>query len=137
MSRVRPLLLVIDDIQWSDPATLHLLRTLARTTPEGRMLVIATLGDRGDALEPVLSETVADLSRLDGVTLLSVGKLGAEDVSAFIRAVTGTSPTPQLAARIARETNGTPLRLCELWPELRLGDEFLSGRATRDERRSA
>src|SRR5262249_12076717 len=38
MSRVRPLLLVVDDAEWSDPATLHLLRALARTAPEGRML---------------------------------------------------------------------------------------------------
>jgi DNA-binding SARP family transcriptional activator len=122
MSRVRPLLLVVDDAQWSDPATLYLLRALARTAPEGRMLVIATLGDRGEEREPMLSETLADLSRLDSVTLLTVGKLGAEDVSAFIRAATGTRPSPQLVSRIAEATNGTPMRLCELWSDLRLGD---------------
>jgi predicted ATPase len=121
MSRVRPLLLVVDDAEWSDPATLHLLRALARTAPEGRTLVIATLGDRTEAHEPMLSETLADLSRLDGVTLVTVGKLGAEDVSAFIRAATGMSPSPQLVTRIAKATNGMPLRLCELWPDLRLG----------------
>jgi DNA-binding SARP family transcriptional activator len=121
MSRVRPLLLVVDDAEWSDPETLHLLRALARTAPEGRTLVIATLGDRTEAHEPILSETLADLSRLDGVTLVTVGKLGAEDVSAFIRAATGMSPSPQLVTRIAKATNGMPLRLCELWPDLRLG----------------
>jgi DNA-binding SARP family transcriptional activator len=121
MSRVRPLLLVVDDAHWADPATLQLLRALARTAPEGRILVIATLGDRSEDGEPILSETLADLSRLDGVTLVPVGKLDADDVSAFIRAATGMSPSPQLVSRIARATNGMPLRLCELWPDLRPG----------------
>jgi DNA-binding SARP family transcriptional activator len=121
MSRVRPLLLVIDDAHWSHPATLHLLRALARMAPEGRMLVIATLGDSGEERKPVLGDTLADLSRLDGVTLLTVGKFDAEDISAFIRAATGTKPSPQLVSRIAKATNGLPMRLCELWPDLRLG----------------
>jgi hypothetical protein len=86
------------------------------------MLVIATLGDHNEEPEPMPSETLAGLSHLDGVTLVTVGKLGADDVSAFIRAATGTSPSPQLVARIAEASNGTPMRLCELWSDLRLGD---------------
>jgi DNA-binding SARP family transcriptional activator len=135
MSRVRPLLLVVDDAQWSDQATLHLLRALARTAPEGRMLVIATLGDHNEEPEPMPSETLADLSHLDGVTLVTVGKLGAEDVSAFIRAATGMSPSPQLVARIATATNGTPMRLSELWPDPRPGSGQSSPGESADERR--
>ena len=133
MSRVRPLLLVIDDIQWADQGTLHLLRTFARTAPEGRILVIATLDERRDKREPILSDTLADLSRLDGVTQLTFGKLAADDVNALIRAATGTSPSARLAARIAEDTNGTPLQLRELLAELGLGTE----QSSHDERRSA
>jgi DNA-binding SARP family transcriptional activator len=137
MSRVQPLLLVVDDVQCADAATLHLLRALARTAPEGRMLVIAAVRDGSEDTEPVLRETLADLSRLDGVTELVVPKLGAEDVRAFVRAATGTEPSPELVSEIAESTNGTPLRLCELWPALRLRRRPPHRLESRDERRSA
>ena len=85
------------------------------------MLVTATLGDREEERSPMLSETLADLSRLDGVTRITVGKLDTADVSAFIRAATGTTPSPRLVSRIAKATNGMPMRLCELWPDVGLG----------------
>ena len=43
LSRLRPLLLVVDDLHWSDSGTLHLLSRLARTAPEARMVVLAAV----------------------------------------------------------------------------------------------
>jgi hypothetical protein len=138
MSRVQPLLLVVDDVQWSDPETLHLLRALARTAPEGRILVIATLRECGAASEPVLGETLADLSRLDGVTHLTVRKLGAEDVSAFVRAATGTEPPPKLVSEIAEAANGNAAAALRAVADLRLlGGQPSHGEDSREQRRSA
>jgi DNA-binding SARP family transcriptional activator len=138
MSRVQPLLLVIDDVQWSDPETLHLLRTLARTAPEGRMLVIATLRERGVTSEPVLSEMLTDLSHLDGVTQLTIRKLGNEDVSAFVRAATGIEPSSELVSEIAKATDGNAAAALRAVTDLRLGGGRVSELDDlRDERRSA
>ena len=68
MARVQPLLLVADDLHWADSETLHLLRRLARTAPEARMLVVAAFRDPGEAIAPALADTLADVSRLDAVT---------------------------------------------------------------------
>ena len=119
MSRLQPLLLVAEDVHWADAETLLLLRRLARTSPEARILVLATYRDRGEEIGPALSDTLAELSRLDGMTRLSLGKLSDEDVSAFIRASTDAEADGGLASTIGELTGGTPLLLCELWRDLR------------------
>jgi DNA-binding SARP family transcriptional activator len=118
MSRVQPLLLVVDDLHWADGETLHLLRRLARTAPEARLLVLAAYRNRGEEIGPAFADTLADLSRLDAVTRLSLDNLSAEEVSAFIRGSTGADPPAELAAAIGELTDGTPLLLCELWRDL-------------------
>jgi tetratricopeptide (TPR) repeat protein len=124
VSRLQPLLLVADDIHWSDSETLQLLRRLARSAPEARMLVLATYRDRGEEIGPALSDTLAELSRLDGMTRLSLGKLSDEEVGAFIKASTDAEAPGELASAIGELTGGTPLLLCELWRDLRDSGAF-------------
>jgi DNA-binding SARP family transcriptional activator len=124
VSRVQPLLLIADDIHWSDTETLHLLRRLARSAPEARMLVLATYRDRGEEIGAALSDTLAEFSRFDGVTRLSLGKLSDEDVRAFIKAATDAEAPAELASAIGELTGGTPLLLCELWRDLRESGGF-------------
>jgi DNA-binding SARP family transcriptional activator len=119
VSRHQPLVLVADDFHWADGETLQLLRRLARSAPEARVLVLATYRDRGEEIGHVLSDTLAELSRLDGITRLSLDKLSDEEVSAFIRASTDAEAPWELASALGELTGGTPLLLCELWRELR------------------
>ena len=119
MSRVQPLLLVVDDLHWSDAETLDLLRRLARTVPETRIVVLAAFRDPGEEIGPALADALADLSRLDAVTRVSLGGLSADEVGAFIRASTDAEATPELASELGELTDGTPLLLCELWRDLR------------------
>ncbi len=42
LAATRPLLLVIDDLQWADPSTRELLRALMRRRHPARLLVVAT-----------------------------------------------------------------------------------------------
>ena len=88
LSRLQPLLLVVDDLHWADSGTLHLLGRLARTAPEARIVVVAAFRDRGEETNVELSEALVDLSRLEGVTRLALGDLSDEEVGAFIRAAT-------------------------------------------------
>ncbi len=131
LSRVQPLLLVVDDLHWSDGETLDLLRRLARTAPETRIVVVAAFRDRGEEIGPALVDALADLSRLDAVTRVSLGDLSADEVGAFIHASTDAEATPGLASEIGELTDGTPLLVCELWRDLRDtgGVEVLDGSA--------
>ena len=87
-SRMQPLLLVADDLHWADGETLHLLRRLARAAPGGAAARRRRLPRPGEEIGPELADTLADLSRLDGVTRLALGSLSAEEVGAFVRAST-------------------------------------------------
>ena len=118
MSGLQPLLLVADDVHWSDDETLQLLRRLARVAPEGRVLVVVAFRHRGDELGAELASTIADLSRLVGVSPVTLGNLDAAEVSAFIRGSSDEEPSPELASALGELTSGTPLLLCELWRDL-------------------
>jgi DNA-binding SARP family transcriptional activator/predicted ATPase len=117
IGQLQPLLLVADDLHWADSATLQLVGHLARTAPEARLLVVAAL--RGEEIGGRLAETLADLSRLDDVTRLTVGDLSDDEVGAFLRRSTNAEPTQELVSAFGELSHGTPLLVCELWRELR------------------
>jgi DNA-binding SARP family transcriptional activator len=119
LSRAQPLLLVADDLHWADAETLLLLRHLARTAPESRLLLVALFRDRATEDRPDLADTLAELARLDGVERLALRNLSDEDVAAFVRASTDADASPELKSAIGELTSGTPLLVCELWRELR------------------
>lgn len=101
------LLLVIDDLHWSDAATLDVLRHLARRAPPGRFLVLGTYRDTDvDGHHPLVG-VVADLRRaglahhvaLDGLSIEAVGELlrhsdvaGDHDVASRIQHACGGNP---------------------------------------------
>jgi DNA-binding SARP family transcriptional activator len=111
VSRLRPVLLVADDTHWADAETLQLLRRLARTAPETRMLVLAAYRDRGEPIRPAFADALAELSRFDGVTRLSLEAFTEDEVRAFVE-------TPKLAAEIAALTGGNALLVCETCRDL-------------------
>jgi DNA-binding SARP family transcriptional activator len=119
LSLERPLVLVADDLHWADAETLHLLPRLATTAPETRLLVLAAYRDRGEEHAPAFAEALAELTRLDGVTRLSLGRLTTAEVADFIRASAGAEAAGDLVSAIGDLTGGTPLLLCELWRDLR------------------
>jgi DNA-binding SARP family transcriptional activator len=116
-SRSSPLLIVVDDIHWADGPSLQLLRQLARTAPEARMLLLATFRDKGEDLRPEFSDALADLARIDAVSRLGLGGLSDEDVAEFVQRSAGVD-APELAHTLGELTDGTPFLLCELWRTL-------------------
>jgi DNA-binding SARP family transcriptional activator len=118
VSRLRPLLLVIDDVHWADASSLSLLRQLARAIPEGRIMLIATSRERSEDIRPEFVETLAELSRLDGLRRVALAGLSAEQTADFVRRSIGADATSELANALVELTHGTPFLLCELWRAL-------------------
>ena len=116
LSRRQPLLLVLDDAHWADGETLHLVRRLARRAAQARWLVL--LAYRSEDASSALTATLADLSRLDGVTRISLRGLAAEEVGDFIRASAEAEASPELLSAVNELTDGSPLLVCELWRDL-------------------
>ncbi|HVM66936.1 MAG TPA: AAA family ATPase, partial [Acidimicrobiales bacterium] len=110
----RPLLCVIDDAQWLDQGSAHVLGFVARRLFADRIGMLFALRDPidGDAAFAGLSE-------------LRVGGLIDDDARKLLDAVTAGRLDHQTAARIIAASQGNPLALMEL------GEELLAGGVSR------
>jgi len=112
-----PLVLVLDDIHWSDQASLDLLRHLSQHLLKGRLLIIATYRDVEVERSHPLAGLLADLRREQRVERHRVGGINGDDAVAFTEAVFGhelSEPGREVAARIAADSNGNPFFLQEM-----------------------
>lgn len=82
LARERPLLLVLDDVQWADELTLAVLEHLAQQPRLEGLLVIGTVrAGEGDAVVTRLEEAGADV--------VTIAPIGPADVGAMIADATG------------------------------------------------
>ncbi|MFJ9339300.1 ATP-binding protein [Streptomyces sp. NPDC101733] len=104
-----PLLLVLDDLQWADPATLLVWRRLGRSVVSGRLplLLAATLRPlpRRPELEPLCAEP--------GVTVLRLAPMTAAESAEQLRELLGAPPGPRLREAAGR-AGGNPRLLRDL-----------------------
>jgi DNA-binding NarL/FixJ family response regulator len=112
---VRPTVLVIDDLQWADPATITLWGRLARSVPLASLMLIGMMRpvpqrDELLALRRALSDTVH--LRLSGLSDAAVAEL--------VAALAGGTPDEKLL-RLASGAAGNPLYITELVAALARG----------------
>jgi DNA-binding CsgD family transcriptional regulator/tetratricopeptide (TPR) repeat protein len=120
VSRSRRVLLVLEDVHWADAPSLLLLRHLARSG-DASGLVVATFRDIEADVPDVLSETLADLRRLDEVVRLRLSSLSGEEVGEFVRRAARADIAPELeelAGQLFDLTGGNAFLVCELWRAL-------------------
>jgi DNA-binding SARP family transcriptional activator len=110
LSATRPLLVVLDDVQWCDEASAALLHYVARAFA-GPCRVVLACGVRPGELpdNPDAQRVLRALARERRLEHLELGPLSAVDAAALAHAV-----DPALdAARLAREARGNPLFVLE------------------------
>jgi hypothetical protein len=105
-ARQRPLLLVLDDLQWADPASLLLLDFLARRIRVAPLLVVGTYREPELAPEDPVARQVAEVAA--GATVLPLAALSEAEVGGLMAAILGQEPEPALAADVRRRTGGNP-----------------------------
>jgi DNA-binding NarL/FixJ family response regulator len=108
-----PLVLVFEDLHWSDSSTRDLLRFLMRTVGEARVLYLLTY--RRDEVRrghPVLPWLV-EVDRLPHAHRISLDPLTDEQVDTMVRHVAGNVPA-RAAARIRERSQGIPFFVEEL-----------------------
>lgn len=109
----QPLVLVVDDLQWADLASLQLTSHLATRLPAGTVLVCA-LRDRAPTPGTDLARTLAAVSRQPGHRRIRLGRLGEREVAEIVRYETGYDPGPGAAPLIHARTAGNPFFAREL-----------------------
>ena len=108
------LLLVLDDMQWADPASLGLLVHLARGLADSRLLVVASYRDTETAGRQPLLNALAALTREATVTRLHLDGLSEPEVAEQLSQVTGWVVPESVAAAVCARTRGNPFFVREL-----------------------
>ncbi|MGH8896625.1 MAG: ATP-binding protein [Egibacteraceae bacterium] len=108
----QPLLLILDDLHWSDRPSLLLLRFLARELRDARLLVVGTYRDveltRTHPLAQLLGELTSEHQRI------LLRGLSEAEVAQLITLVTSEQPDQGLVAAIQQATDGNPLFVREV-----------------------
>jgi len=118
LGRRGPLLLCIDDLQWTDADSLELLRALLRAPNAPPVLVVATRrppreGEPAPALEGAVHLPLSPLSPEDGRALAEAAGAGRADAEGVMRESGGHPLFVQLLARHARP-GAAPSKLDEV-----------------------
>jgi predicted ATPase/DNA-binding CsgD family transcriptional regulator len=99
-------LVVLDDLQWADAASLEFLAYIARTLEQEPLLLVGTAREVG--LDHPLGHALADVERRLAVHRLLLPALPDEAIALLIEDVLGYRPSSHIVEAIAGETAGNP-----------------------------
>jgi DNA-binding CsgD family transcriptional regulator len=104
LCRQRPVLLVVDDLQWADQSTLDVLMYVIAGLAARRLAVVTTVrtGEEGDPLRRWL----ADVRRLPGVRELYLGRLDRVATGEQLAGLLGRPPHQSLVEDVYTRTQG-------------------------------
>jgi DNA-binding CsgD family transcriptional regulator/tetratricopeptide (TPR) repeat protein len=110
MCAVSPVLLVAENLQWADEASVTVWRRLSRAVGQMPLLLAGSArpGSGRDDLDRLRRGLIAHHG-----TVLALGPLSPEEIAGLVRDVLGGSPGPQLAGVLSR-AGGNPLYAREL-----------------------
>lgn len=118
LARDRPVVVVLDDLQWADPSTLDLLDYVTAAPVKARLLLVGAY--RHDELDHVGQARLgAVVSRGDHIHL---GGLTVDQVEELVGAISGPDVARTLAPELHRRTGGHPLFVSELARLSEVGD---------------
>ncbi|HEY2484920.1 MAG TPA: AAA family ATPase [Candidatus Binataceae bacterium] len=107
LSRLPPLMIVLDDLHESDVASMQLLRFVARELHDTHLLLVGAYRDAEMHRSPALSAVIAEILR-DGHQLPISGLVHTE-VAKMVETLAGQIPTATFVSDLHRATAGNPL----------------------------
>ena len=133
-SQSQAIVIVLDDLHWSDQPTLAFLEFIAREMNQSRVLLICTYRDMELNRRHPLSVTLGDLARDRLYERVVLRGLSESDIARFVEIAAGFSAPAELSATVQRHTEGNPLFVTEVIRDLiqsgELTEEKVSGRSS-------
>jgi DNA-binding SARP family transcriptional activator len=117
LSAQQPVVLVLEDLQWADRASLQLLRHVVGSDRVTGLAVIGSCRDQELSRAHPMADTLADLYRLGDVTRVELAGLDDAGVAAFIEATVGQTldeAAAVFAGELHHETGGNPFFVGEV-----------------------
>jgi predicted ATPase len=120
LTAARPLVLVLEDLHWSDRGTLEWLAYVVRRRDPARLLILGTYRPVDVIVHAhPLRAIVAELRHHPQYVELVLDSLSAAAVTAYLRQRCGTKPVPPgLPQLLHQRTSGNPLFLVAMVDEL-------------------
>jgi DNA-binding SARP family transcriptional activator len=109
----RPLLLVLDNVQWCDQETLAFITFCLGLADGAQLLVAGTLRDDNNGDDPELVEWIFRMRAAGLLTELSLGPLEAADTAQLAQAMSGHPLTEADTGLLQATTGGFPLYIIE------------------------
>ncbi|APZ96601.1 AAA family ATPase [Fuerstiella marisgermanici] len=122
-----PLILIFEDLHWSDYSTLDLISYMARRRQPAKLLIIGTYRPveiilRNHALKPVKRELLSKQACCE----IPLASISVEAVSEYLtKRFPEIETSNEIAARIHRRTDGHPLFVAELISYLAAHDKLI------------
>ncbi|MGW4155910.1 ATP-binding protein [Micromonospora chersina] len=122
----RPLVLVLDDLQWVDRSTRQLLLYLLAGLGDLQLSVLAAI--RAESLQGAhpLRRVLTELRRLRSVRVVDLAPLDRAGTDELAAAIAGTPLPPEAADQLWQRSGGNPFVVEELARDLRDGHDGLS-----------
>ncbi|MFI6321694.1 ATP-binding protein [Nonomuraea sp. NPDC050556] len=111
LTELRPVVVVLDDLHWADPASLRLLEFVAKHTWFERLLLVGTYRDGEASAERLLPLEAK-------ATMITLTGLGPAEVGELVNRTVGGSLAADLVAEVHRRTGGNPFfveQTARLW----------------------
>ena len=108
------LVLILDDLQWADTASLDLLCHLARHQSNAHLLVLGAYRESEIERNPVLARTLAELTRQRMLATVAVGPLSVEETGMLAISKLGVSLNTKVNALLHAQSEGNPFFAEEL-----------------------
>ena len=102
-----PTVLVVDDVQWADPATWDALSYVVAGFGHQRLTLVMTHRDEA-AVSDEFQHWLANVRRLPGVEELLLSRLDEEATTDQITALLGRPPQPRLVEQVYERSRGNP-----------------------------
>jgi DNA-binding SARP family transcriptional activator/predicted ATPase len=110
----RPMLLVLDDLQWCDLDTLEWVRYHLGAHATDRLLVVGTLRSEEATDNRGLGGFLQHLRSMERLAEIDVGPLDAAETALLAAHVAGSNLDPERRSSLYRQTEGHPLFIVEI-----------------------
>jgi tetratricopeptide (TPR) repeat protein/KaiC/GvpD/RAD55 family RecA-like ATPase len=109
MAREAPLLVVLDDLQWTDPSSLLLLHYLARGVQKTSLLLLGAYRSTDVDAEHPLTPVLTELNRERLQQSVSLKRMSVDDISEMIKQTLEQDDiSPEFCRMIFEKTRGNP-----------------------------
>lgn len=114
IGREAPVVLVLEDIHWADPATREFVGFLVRRAAGRRLVTVLTHRVEPTDAVPASAALLEIAERAPTVTRLDLQPLEADEVASLATAITGGPPDPGALRQLVDRSDGNPLHVEEL-----------------------